>query len=119
MLFKKRHTSIGWFFPNPISLNYLEGFFRLVWEELLSVGMGETVTYGKLAELVGHPGAARAVGQAMRSNPLPLLVPCHRVIRKKGATSGAKVSVEVGNYSGGDGPDTKRWLLEHEKKVTL
>ena len=78
--------------------------------------MGETVTYGKLAELAGHPGAARAVGQAMRSNPLPLLVPCHRVVKKNRTTNGAKVNVDVGNYSGGDGPDTKQWLLEHERR---
>ena len=95
----------------------------MVWEELLTVGMGETVTYGKLAELVGHPGAARAVGQAMRSNPIPLLVPCHRVIKKNKVESGAKkvgtdVGTDVGNYSGGEGPDTKRWLLEHERKMT-
>lgn len=88
----------------------------MVWQTLLTVGMGETVTYGKLAELAGHPGAARAVGQAMKSNPIPLLVPCHRVVNK--ARSKTRGSVTVGNYSGGEGPDTKRWLLEHERKMT-
>ncbi|CAL8083242.1 unnamed protein product [Orchesella dallaii] len=76
-----------------------------VWETLRDeVPLGATVSYGQLAELVGHPKAARAVGSAMKSNPNPVLVPCHRVIRSNS---------EMGNYNGG--VEIKRWLLEYEK----
>ncbi len=57
-------------------------FFRQVWAELRTVPYGETVTYGELARRTGGPQAARAVGQAMAKNPLPILVPCHRVVGK-------------------------------------
>ena len=74
-----------------------------------SVGYGETVSYGTLARRVGHDsfGAsppARAVGQIMGSNPIPVVVPCHRVVAADG----------LGGYSGGTGPEVKRWLLTLE-----
>ncbi|XP_063818282.1 methylated-DNA--protein-cysteine methyltransferase isoform X2 [Pseudophryne corroboree] len=72
------------------------------------VKMGQTVTYKELAEAVGNVNAARAVGGAMRSNPVPLIIPCHRVICSDG---------NIGNYSGGKKNDVKRWLLAHEKHV--
>ncbi|ODM95449.1 Methylated-DNA--protein-cysteine methyltransferase, partial [Orchesella cincta] len=76
-----------------------------VWETLRDrVPFGETVSYGELADLVGHPKAARAVGSAMKCNPNPVLVPCHRVVRSNS---------ELGNYNGG--VEIKRWLLDHEK----
>lgn len=59
-------------------------FYRLVWAELLRIPYGETVTYGELAKRVGAPRAARAVGQALARNPLPILIPCHRVLDKNG-----------------------------------
>ena len=62
-----------------------------------------------MARLSGHPQASRAVGQAMKKHCLPILVPCHRVVK-----SG---SGDVGNYSGGEGTATKKWLLEHERKM--
>jgi methylated-DNA-[protein]-cysteine S-methyltransferase len=69
------------------------------------VPYGETVTYGELAELAGRPGAARAVGTAMRKNPVQLLVPCHRVVAAKG----------IGGYGGGpQGVVLKRALLARE-----
>ena len=78
--------------------------FRLaVWEALRGVPYGETVTYGELARLCGHPRAARAVGTAMRLNPLPIIIPCHRVVASGGP----------GGYS--YGLDMKRFLLELEK----
>ena len=81
-------------------------FMCKVWEVLQKrVGPGETVSYGELAKLCGSPKAARAVGQAMRSNPFTILVPCHRVINASG---------EMGNYS--SGVDKKQWLLKHEGK---
>lgn len=62
-------------------------FARDVYRALLDVSAGETVSYGELAVLAGHAGAARAVGSAMAANPLALVIPCHRVVRSDG-TSG-------------------------------
>ena len=84
-------------------------FFEKVWDALLKTELGETVTYGELAKRVGKPKAARAVGQAVRSHQLPILVPCHRVVN-------TEVRKGAGNYSGGRGPETKVWLLEHEAR---
>jgi methylated-DNA-[protein]-cysteine S-methyltransferase len=81
-------------------------FERAVYEALLTVGPGETVSYGHLAEMAGHPRAARAVGSAMAANPIPVVIPCHRVIRSDGT---------LGNY--GDDPDWKPRLLEHERST--
>jgi methylated-DNA-[protein]-cysteine S-methyltransferase len=72
------------------------------------VPYGETVTYGEVAELAGRPGAARAVGTAMRRNPVQLLVPCHRVVAANG----------IGGYGGGpDGVALKRALLDLEARA--
>lgn len=69
------------------------------------VPAGETVTYGELAEMAGRPGAARAVGTAMRKNPVQLLIPCHRVVAANG----------IGGYGGGPaGTALKRALLARE-----
>lgn len=64
----------------------LEGppFFQKVWAELLRIPYGERVTYGELAERVGRPKGARAVGQALAKNPIPILISCHRVVAKRG-----------------------------------
>ncbi len=80
----------------------LEGtaFQRRVWEALLAVPYGETVSYSELARRVGVPGAARAVGSANGRNPVALIVPCHRVIGADGA---------LGGYGGGTA--RKRYLL--------
>ena len=72
---------------------------------LREIRAGETISYGELAERVGAPGAARAVGMANATNPIALIVPCHRVIRTGGA---------LGGY--GFGVDRKRWLLAHEAR---
>jgi methylated-DNA-[protein]-cysteine S-methyltransferase len=81
-------------------------FQRTVLETLRrEVPWGETVTYGELADMAGRPRAARAVGTAMASNPVPLVVPCHRVLAANG----------LGGYGGADGrPDLKRALLTLE-----
>ncbi|XP_045047446.2 methylated-DNA--protein-cysteine methyltransferase isoform X2 [Desmodus rotundus] len=76
---------------------------QVLWKLLKAVNFGEVVSYQQLAALAGSPRAARAVGGAMRSNPVPILVPCHRVICSSGA---------LGNYSGGLA--VKEWLLSHE-----
>lgn len=81
-------------------------FERAVYEALLTVPPGETVSYGRLAEMAGHPRAARAVGTAMAANPIPVVIPCHRVIRSDGT---------LGNY--GDDPDWKPRLLQHERSA--
>jgi methylated-DNA-[protein]-cysteine S-methyltransferase len=67
------------------------------------VGPGKTISYGELAEIVGHPGAARAVGTAMAQNPVPIVVPCHRVLAAGG---------RLGGYGGG--LEMKRGLLQLE-----
>ena len=79
------------------------GYRREVLEALRRVPFGRTVTYGELAGRTGRPGASRAVGSAMATNPIPIVVPCHRVVRTGGA---------LGGYGGG--VDAKAWLLRHE-----
>lgn len=76
-----------------------------VWEELLRIPYGATRTYGEVARAIGQPGAARAVGTACGSNPVPLIIPCHRVVRGGG---------QLGGY--GLGLPRKRALLEMEKQ---
>ncbi len=92
-------------------LDGVEGFRRLVLETLLrEVPWGETVSYGELAALSGRPRAARAVGSAMRNNPVPFVVPCHRVVAAGG---------RIGGYGGGrNAVALKRSLLAREG-VTL
>lgn len=91
-------------FSLQIDWQLSHGFRRMVLEKLFSqVGFGEVVSYGELALRVGHPRASRAVGSAMATNPVPIVVPCHRVLRSGG---------NIGNYGGG--VDMKRKLLTHE-----
>ena len=72
---------------------------------LIDVGYGDTVTYGILAQRLGS--ASRAIGQLCSRNPFPIVVPCHRVLSSGGAPE---------HYSAGDGPATKSWLLDHERR---
>lgn len=88
-------------------------FSHCVWHALAGTGVGETLSYGQLARLSGNPKAARAAGQAVKRHHLPILIPCHRVVR----SGGWKDEGSRGNYSGGEGVETKAWLLEHEKKM--
>ena len=84
-------------------------FCRKVWEILKDrVKAGETVTYGELANMAGNPNGARAVGMAMKSNPISIIVPCHRVVKSGG---------DLGNYSSFNGVATKKWLLQHENAI--
>lgn len=85
-----------------------------MWSILANTGVGETVSYKELARLSGNPNAARAVGQAVKKHCLPILIPCHRVVKSGYGTKGA---IDTGNYSGGEGPATKEWLLKHEKMM--
>jgi len=91
-------------FDLPVDLRLAHGFRRRVLELLYAeVTFGETTSYGELAALAGSPRAHRAVGSAMATNPVPIVVPCHRVLRSGGA---------LGGYGGG--LDVKRYLLALE-----
>jgi methylated-DNA-[protein]-cysteine S-methyltransferase len=80
-------------------------FQKQVWQALSEIPYGETTSYGKVAASIGHPDGARAVGVANGQNPIPIIVPCHRVIGADGSLTG---------YGGG--LDAKRWLLDHEAR---
>ena len=86
-------------FDLPLDLSMSRGFRLLVQRSLPRIGYGQTRTYGQVAQLVGNPKAVRAVGTACATNPLPLVVPCHRVLKSDGTP---------GEYVGG-----------REAKVTL
>lgn len=80
-------------------------FRKAVWAELLRIPYGETISYGELARRIGDPHASRAVGAANGANPLPIIVPCHRVIGSNGRLTGF-----------GGGLPIKQWLLDHERR---
>jgi methylated-DNA-[protein]-cysteine S-methyltransferase len=75
-------------FEVPLDLSLSRGFRRLVQTHLPEIGYGETRSYREMAELVGNPKAVRAVGTACATNPLPIVVPCHRVLRSDGTLGG-------------------------------
>ncbi|HVI00310.1 MAG TPA: methylated-DNA--[protein]-cysteine S-methyltransferase, partial [Enhygromyxa sp.] len=83
------------------------GFQRTVWSALQAIPFGQTRSYGQLAIDLGRPQASRAVGAANGRNPIPIVVPCHRVIGQDGSLTG---------YAGGLA--AKRWLLAHEGVLT-
>lgn len=93
-------------FTVKVDFSRWQGFAARVYTALRAVPYGETITYGELARRAGQPAAARAVGGLMARNPLPIILPCHRVIAATGALTG---------YSGGAGIATKIFLLNHEK----
>jgi len=78
-------------------------FQRKVWSALRDIGVGRTASYSEVAKAVGSPSAVRAVGAANGANPIPIVIPCHRVIGADGSLCG---------YGGG--LERKRWLLRHE-----
>jgi methylated-DNA-[protein]-cysteine S-methyltransferase len=90
-------------FGLPLDLSLSSGFRQLVQRHLPEIGYGQTRTYGQVAALVGNPKAVRAVGTACATNPLPVIVPCHRVLRSDGTPGG---------YVGG--PGAKQTLLSLE-----
>jgi methylated-DNA-[protein]-cysteine S-methyltransferase len=93
-------------FSLPLSLGGTS-FQQQVWEMLQQVQFGETTSYRSIAERIGNPRAVRAVGAANRQNPVPIVVPCHRIIGATGSLVGF-----------GGGLACKRWLLEHEGALT-
>jgi len=92
-------------FTFPVDLSSGTEFQRSVWKQISKIPFGKLKTYKDIADAIGKPLAARAVGGAVGSNPVPLVVGCHRVLGASGKITG---------YSGGDGLPTKRWLLAHE-----
>ncbi len=80
-------------------------FQRAVWERLDALAFGEVISYGELGRATGRPTAGRAVGGAVGANPVPIIVPCHRVLASNRRITG---------YSAGEGVPTKLWLLAHE-----
>ena len=75
-------------FDLPLDLSLSRGFRQLVQRHLPEIGYGQTRTYGQVAQLVGNPKAVRAVGTACATNPLPVVVPCHRVLKADGRPGG-------------------------------
>jgi AraC family transcriptional regulator, regulatory protein of adaptative response / methylated-DNA-[protein]-cysteine methyltransferase len=95
--------------PAPLHLVVRGTNFQIqVWQALLRIPLGKAVTYQDIAHHIGMPGASRAVGNAVGNNPIPFLIPCHRVIRKMG---------EFGNY--GEGPQRKKAILGWESARAL
>ncbi len=92
--------AIDWSTLRPFQLKTLKAVFEIPY--------GETRTYAEIAAQIGHPIAFRAVGRANATNPMPLVIPCHRVIGRDGKLHG---------YGGGDGLPTKEWLLKLEGAV--
>ncbi|MET8229205.1 methylated-DNA--[protein]-cysteine S-methyltransferase [Micromonospora sp. NPDC005298] len=95
-------------FTVPVSVPRGSDFERAVWREMTLIPYGETLTYGEVARRLGDPGAARAVGVACNRNPVPVIVPCHRIVGAGGKLVGF-----------GGGLPRKVHLLELETRVAL
>lgn len=95
-------------FTAPLSVRRGSDFERAVWREMSKIPYGEMRTYGEIAAVLGDPGAARAVGTACNRNPIPVIVPCHRVVGAGGKLVGF-----------GGGLPRKRHLLELEARVAF
>ncbi len=91
-------------FDVPVSVKGT-AFQKAVWAELAELAFGEVTSYGELGRATGRPSAGRAVGGAVGANPVPIIIPCHRVLASNRRITG---------YSGGNGIPTKVWLLDHE-----
>ncbi len=93
------------YFDLPVDLSMVSPFQREALQLIRQIPLGTVWTYKQVAEKLGRPSASRAVGQAMARNPVPIVIPCHRVVGSNGALTG---------YGGGGGISTKRWLLQRE-----
>ena len=93
----------------PVCLDGLTDFQQEVLTTLRTIKYGQTVSYSELARTAGNPKAARAIGTVMAKNPLPLIIPCHRVIKQDGS---------LGYFSAAGGVDTKKRMLDLEKQPT-
>lgn len=92
-------------FDLPLDRSSLKGFQSGVLRITLEIPYGEVLTYGDIAKRLGKPAASRAVGGALAQNPLPILIPCHRVVSASGHLTG---------FSAADGIISKSWLLKLE-----
>ena len=92
-------------FVLPLDLRFMSDFQRRVLTTVARVPAGQVTTYGDLARRIQRPKSSRAVGQALGHNPIPIVLPCHRVLAADG---------ELGGYSGRGGIETKRYLLALE-----
>jgi len=91
-----------------VSLNGSGSFAHKVLQACRKIAFGRTTTYGDLARQVGSPRAARAVGSVMAGNPIPLIIPCHRVLRTNGG---------LGGFSAPGGTAIKQKMLDHEQSM--
>ena len=91
-------------FNIQIEFDKATDFQKHVYDALLNVRYGKTKTYKELAEMIGNPAASRAVGSALAKNPIPIIVPCHRIINSDG---------KIGQFALGS--DVKKYLIEFEK----
>jgi len=96
-------------FDLPIDWSGTTDFQKVVLGAVYSIPYGETRSYGQIAAQIGKPKAPRAVGRANATNPIPLVIPCHRVIGSDGNLRG---------YGAGEGIKTKAWLLDLEKRAS-
>jgi methylated-DNA-[protein]-cysteine S-methyltransferase len=101
-------TCINFSRDTPIVLDGFSSFASSVLTACRDIRFGQTVSYGRLAEMAGRAGAARAVGGALAKNPLPLIIPCHRVTCANG---------KIGGFSAAGGRNLKEKLLKHEYQI--
>ena len=92
-------------FDLPVDLSSLTSFQREVLAVTIRIPWGEVWSYQRIAQEMGRPKSSHPVGQALGRNPIPIVIPCHRVIASDGG---------LGGYCGTAGLDLKRWLLRHE-----
>jgi len=93
----------------PLHLQNLSPFAKKILNTCRNIKVGETITYKQLGFKAGCPNAARAVGRIMAANPLPLIIPCHRVIKSNG---------QLGGFSAPGGLSMKKKLIDHEQKMS-
>jgi methylated-DNA-[protein]-cysteine S-methyltransferase len=92
-------------FNLPVDISQLTPFQRSVLDVACRIAPGQVWTYHRVAQELGRPRSSRPVGGALARNPIPIVIPCHRVIASDGS---------LGGYSGGSGLEAKRWLLQLE-----
>jgi AraC family transcriptional regulator of adaptative response/methylated-DNA-[protein]-cysteine methyltransferase len=102
----KHLTSTGPHLDLPIDIR-ATAFQRQVWEKLRSIPVGQTMSYGEVAKSLGNPGAVRAVGRACATNPIAVVIPCHRVVREDKSLGGYRWGIE-----------RKKKLLDQENRLT-